>query len=133
MSTEGHAPTVAWKPGMNLGCWTMGNCTLAGGEGAKIAFHTCRIYEEMTTGSTNVQQSVRVGNQAAAAEALIGFGTITSNFVQKIKKTKHFWFQRQASFRRKRAKAKQLIILTDFQFSPVYFHRFSSHYISFLA
>ena len=93
VATKGHPPTVSWKPGMSLGGWTVRHYTWAGIEGVEIAFYPGRIHETVSTCSTYAKKPVRVGDQAAAGNALVSFGAVATHSVCGRSKTHHIGFQ----------------------------------------
>jgi hypothetical protein len=51
LTTEGHSPAVARKPGMDLGGSSMSNRTWAVRKGTKVAFDASRVEKKMSIGS----------------------------------------------------------------------------------
>jgi hypothetical protein len=78
---------------MDLCRFSHGNGTRTGIKGMKVAFHTCRVYEEVSIGPAYEDQSVRVGDQAAAGSAMIGLGTIPTSFFKGRMKIEHLRIQ----------------------------------------
>jgi hypothetical protein len=70
-----------------------GNGTRTGIKGMKVAFHACRVYEEVSMGPAYEGQSVRVGDQAAAGNAVIGLRTIATGFFKDRMKIEHLRIQ----------------------------------------
>jgi hypothetical protein len=95
VATKGHPPTISRKPGMSLGGWTVSNCTRAGIEGVKIAFHSGGVYETVSVCRTYTMKPIRVSDQGAARNALICFGTVATNSVYRRSRGEHIWFQRE--------------------------------------
>jgi hypothetical protein len=81
MATKGHPPAVTRKPGMGLGGSAVSNCSRAGIEGVKIAFHPGGVHEDVSTTPRYRKNSVRVGDKAAAGNALIYFTTVAANCI----------------------------------------------------
>ncbi len=59
----------------------------------KVAFHACRVYEEVSMGPAYDDQSVRVSDQAAAGSAMIGLRTIPTGFFKGRMKIEHLRIQ----------------------------------------
>ena len=78
---------------MGLCGFSHGNCTRTGIKGTKVAFHACRVYEEVSIGPSYEDQSVRVGDQAAAGSAMIGLRTIPTGFFKGRMKIEHLRIQ----------------------------------------
>ena len=93
VATKGHPPAVSRKPGMSLGGRTVSNCTGAGIEGVKIAFHSGGVYETVSAARTYTMKPVRVGDQSTAGSALISFGTVAANSVCQESRGEHIGFQ----------------------------------------
>jgi hypothetical protein len=70
-----------------------GNCARTGIKGMKVAFHACRVDEEVSIGPSYEDQSVRVGDQAAAGSAVIGLRTIATGFFKGRMKIEHLRIQ----------------------------------------
>ncbi len=51
VTTEGHSPAVARKPGVDLGGSSMNNRTRAVRKGVKVAFDARRVEKKMSIGS----------------------------------------------------------------------------------
>jgi hypothetical protein len=51
LTTEGHSPAVAWKPGVGLGGSSMNNRTRAVRKGVKVTFEPRWVEKKMTIGS----------------------------------------------------------------------------------
>ena len=93
LAAEGHAPTVARKPGVGLGGTSMGNCTRTVRKGVKVTFYSRGIDEKMSVGSSNTKQSVRIGDEAATDKAMVDLGTVATDSFQGKNKAEHFGFR----------------------------------------
>ena len=93
VATKGHTPSVARKPGISLGSSAMSNCTRAFRESVKITFYPCRVYEKMPVASLYANQLIRIAEEARTADALVDFGTITTNSFQRGYIGEHSSFQ----------------------------------------
>ena len=81
VATKGHPPAVTGKPGMGLCGSAVSNCSRAGIEGVKIAFHPGGVHENVSTTPRYRKNSVRIGDEAAAGNALIYFGSVAANCI----------------------------------------------------
>ncbi len=81
VATKGHPPAVTGKPGMGLCGSAVSNCSRAGIEGVKIAFHPSGIHENVSASPRYRKNSVRIGDEAAAGNALIYFGSVAANLI----------------------------------------------------
>ena len=59
----------------------------------KVAFHACRVYEEVSMGPAYEDQSVRMGDQSTARSAMIGIRTIPTGFFKGRMKIEHLRIQ----------------------------------------
>jgi hypothetical protein len=59
----------------------------------KVAFHACRVYEEVSIAPSYDNQSVRVGDQAAAGSAVVCLRTIATGFFKCRMKIEHLRIQ----------------------------------------
>jgi hypothetical protein len=81
VATKGHPPAVTRKPGMGLGGSAVSNCSRAGIEGVKIAFHPGRVHENVSASPRYRKNSVRTGDEAAAGNALIYLTSVAANCI----------------------------------------------------
>jgi hypothetical protein len=93
LTAEGHAPAVTRKPGVGCCGTSMGDCTRTIWKGTKITFYTRWIDKEMSVGSAYNKQSIRIGDKASAAKALVDFGTIATDSFQGKSEAEHCGFQ----------------------------------------
>jgi len=76
LSAKGHAPGISRKPGVLFGGFSEGDRTLAGREGLKIAFQSCRINEKVPAGTSKREHAVGMRDQSATGVALKRLGSI---------------------------------------------------------
>jgi hypothetical protein len=88
-ATEGHAPLVSRKPGMGESPLSKDDCTRTGREGVKIALNTCRVNKKMPVGSIYGKQPIRLGDQAAAGNALVSLCAVSTDYVKGIEEKRH--------------------------------------------
>jgi hypothetical protein len=78
---------------MGVRRFSQGDCARTGIKGMKVAFHACRVYEEVSIRPSYKDQSVRVGDQTAAGSAMIGLRTIATGFLKGRMKIEHLRIQ----------------------------------------
>jgi hypothetical protein len=66
---------------------------LAGREGVKIAFHSCRVNEKVPVGASKREEAVGMGDQAATGAALKWLGSIPSSPIGPMKIHAHSFVQ----------------------------------------
>jgi len=76
LPTKGHAPGVSRKPAVLFGRLSESNRALAGPEGLKIAFQSCRINEKVPAGPSKREEAVGMRDQSATGVALKRLGSI---------------------------------------------------------
>jgi hypothetical protein len=66
---------------MGLGGSAVSNCSRAGIEGVKIAFHPGRVHEDVSASPRYRKNSVRTGDEATAGNALIYLTSVAANCI----------------------------------------------------
>ena len=76
-AAKSHAPPIARKPGVVLGCYAESNRARTVSKSVKVAFHSRWIDEKVSVGITYSKKPIGIGDKATTAYALVDFGTVT--------------------------------------------------------
>ena len=93
MAAESHAPPVAREPSVGLGGTPMGHHTRTVSKGVEITFYSRWVDEEMSMGSADLKESIRIGDKTATAKALVDLSAVATDSFQGKNKAEHFGFR----------------------------------------
>ena len=86
---ESHAPPVAREPGVGLNGTAMGHRTRTVSKGVEITFHSRWVDEEMSIGSADLKESIRIGDETATAKALEDLSAVATDSFQGESRAEH--------------------------------------------
>jgi hypothetical protein len=95
MAAEGHAPAVARKPRVGCSGASMSSCTRTVRKGEEVTLNTRRVDEQMSIGSADANQSIRISDKTSTAKALVDFATVATDSFRRKNEAEHFGFQRK--------------------------------------
>ena len=89
MAAESHAPPVAREPSVGLGGTPMGHHTRTVSKGVEITFYSRWVDEEMSMGSADLKESIRIGDKTATAKALVDLSAVATDSFQGESRAEH--------------------------------------------